>query len=134
MKELVERRMQMRRGMWIGVVLLVVVGGIALGVGAYHAGVSHGLAQAGQAQRVVRVVGPGWGFFPFGFFLFPLFLFALFALARGAFWRRGWSGDHGPGGSGPVAGGRRAMFEDWHRRQHEERGAPSGAGGPPASV
>ena len=54
----------MRRWTSIVVLLLVILGGIAIGVSAYNAGVNHGLVQAGHAQ-VVRVVGHGFGF-PFG--------------------------------------------------------------------
>ena len=59
----------MRRGIGIAVLLLVILGGIAIGVSAYNAGVTHGLAQAAGGGQVVRVVGPGYGFFPFGLFL-----------------------------------------------------------------
>jgi hypothetical protein len=63
----------MRRGIGIGVVLLLILAGIAIGVGAYNAGFSQGLEESGRAGDVVRVIGPGFGFFPFGLFLFPLF-------------------------------------------------------------
>lgn len=39
----------MRRWMWIGALILVILGGIAIGVSAYNAGVSHGLEQTGRA-------------------------------------------------------------------------------------
>jgi hypothetical protein len=124
----------MRRSMWIGALLLVILGGIAIGVGAYNAGVSHGLSQAAHSDQVVRVIGPGFGF-PFGLFLFPLFFFAIFALVRGAFWRRRWEGGHPHPHAGPgnwTRGGP-AMFEDWHRRQHDQiTGEHPGAGGEPA--
>jgi hypothetical protein len=107
------------------VLLLVILGGIAIGVGAYNAGLAEGLEQSGRATEVVRVIGPGfgpgfgWGF-PFGLFLFPLFFIGIFLLVRGAFWRRRWDGPgYGHGGPGPWKGGR-AMFDEWHRRQHEE--------------
>jgi hypothetical protein len=119
--------------MVIVVLLVVILGGVALGIGAYNAGVSHGLTEAGHATQVVRVVGPG-GFFPFGFFLFPLFFFLLLFLLRAAFWGRRWGG---PGGGRWEAGrsshGRGAMFEDWHRRQHGQgTGDHPGAGGEPS--
>ena len=79
----------MRRGIGIAVLLLVILGGIAVGVPAYPAGVSHGLAEAATEGQVVRVFGPGYGFFPFGLFLFPLFFFGIFALARLS-WGRRW--------------------------------------------
>ena len=136
----------MRRGYAIAVLLLVILGGVAIGVGAYNAGVTHGLTQAREGARVIRVVGPGYGFgfFPFGLFLFPLFFFLVFGLFRAAFWGRRWGG-HGHGRWGesgedqPDAGqwpkGRGAMFEEWHRRQHQEgAGNHPGPGGEPASV
>src|SRR5207247_8480382 len=82
---------EMRRATVIVVALLVALAGVAIGVGAYHAGLTNGLDQAGHAERVVRVVGPGYGF-PFGLLLFPLFLLAFFALARTARWGRRWAG------------------------------------------
>ncbi len=115
----------MRRSMWIVVLLLMVLGGIAIGVGAYNAGVNHGLAETGHAVQVIRYAGPGWGF-PFGFLFFPLFLFLIFALVRGAFWGKRWRGgygDHSRGGPHAI--------EDWHRRQHDETPpSQAGAGGP----
>ena len=115
----------MRRTFWIGVVLLVILAGIAIGVGAYHAGVNHGLAESGRVHEVVRVVGPGYGF-PFGLILFPLFIFGIFFLLRGAFWRRRWAG-YGPGGWGP---GHHGGVEELHRRLHEEDRTGEGGGGP----
>lgn len=105
----------MRRGAWIWVLLLMVLVAAAVGIGAYNAGLSAGLEEAGQTGEVVRVIdGPG-RFFPFGLILFPLFFFGLFFLARAAFWGRGWH-DRGPWG----AGGRREAIEELHRRLHEE--------------
>ncbi len=130
----------MRRWMWIGVSLLVVLGGVIIGVGAYHAGVTHGLEQTGRAVEVVRV-GPGYGYFPFGLFLFPLFFIGLFLLIRGAFWSRRWEGgdahQHGPGrwGPGPWGQGGPQAFEEWHRHQHEQQtGDHPGSGGEPTKV
>jgi hypothetical protein len=105
----------MRRGAWVWVLLLVAVVATAVGIGAYNAGLSEGLEEAGRTGEVVRVIGPDRGFFPFGLILFPLFFFGLFFLARLAFWGRGW---HGRGAWGP--GGRREAVEDLHRRLHEE--------------
>jgi hypothetical protein len=129
----------MRRGFGIAALVLVILAGVAIGTGAYHAGVSHGLAEAASGGQVVRVVGPGygygWGFFPFGIFLFPLFFFAVFALLRGAFWGRRWGGhDHphkGPGWSGDGP----SRFEEWHKRQHEQAsGDHPSSGGEPSSA
>ena len=47
----------MRRGLWIGVALLVIAAGILIGVGAYHAGVNDGIEQAANSEQIVRVVG-----------------------------------------------------------------------------
>ena len=126
----------MRRTMWIGALLLAILVGVVVGVTSYHAGVTHGLEQAGHASQVVRVVGPGYGYgyFPFGFLLFPLFLFGIFFLVRGAFWRRRWYGDHEHPHWGPGGGGS-GRFEDWHRRQHEQAsGDHPGSGGEPSHV
>src|SRR6187200_3691829 len=91
----------MRRGYAIALAVFLLLASIAIAVGAYHAGVVHGVATSAACGQVVQVVGPGygygygWGFFPFGFFLFPLFLFGLIFLLRGAFWGRRWYG-YGP--------------------------------------
>jgi hypothetical protein len=130
----------MRRWMWIGVLLLVILGGAIIGVSAYNAGVTHGLEQTGRAVEVVRV-GPGYGYFPFGLFLFPLFFIGLFLLIRGAFWSRRWAGrdahHYGPGGWGAGPWGQRGpeKLEEWHRHQHEQgAGDHRAGGGEPASV
>jgi hypothetical protein len=127
--------------MWIGLVILLIAVGVLIGVGAYHAGYHHGLtAAAAEGGRVIRVVGPGYygrpfGFFPFGFLFFPLFLIGIFLVIRGLAWRRwggpGWGHHHGYG-DGP--GGRGAMFEDWHRRQHEQSAGEGTTRGEPSSV
>jgi len=122
----------MGRRMWIGALILAILVGVVVGVSAWNAGVTHGLEIARQGGQVVRVIGPGYGFgfFPFGLFLFPLFLFAIFALVRGVFWRGRWRG-YGPGGHGmgPSGEGGRAMFDEWHRRQHEQNRERVSAGG-----
>ena len=126
----------MRRMMWIGALLLAILVGVVVGATSYHAGVTHGLEQAGHASQVVHVVGPGYGYgyFPFGFLLFPLFLFGIFFLVRGAFWRRRWDGDHEHPHWGPGGGGY-GRPEEWHRRQHEQSsGDHPSAGGEPSHV
>lgn len=127
----------MRRGFVIVAVVLLVLAGIGIGVGSYHAGVDEGierqLVESGEDVQVVRVVGDRdrGGFFPFGLLFFPLFLFGIFALVRAARWRghRGGPGSWGP----PDAWKEHAQdrFDEWHRRQHEQGGAVS-AGGEPA--
>ena len=122
---------------------IVLIGGaVGLGVTAYNAGVTAGLAETG---RVVvndgpylapggAYVGYGWGYgHGFGFFGGLLFLILLFALIRAAFGggRRGW-GRHGSGW-GPAGwrdeGGR--SWEDRARDAHDtwHRDHPEGTGG-----
>ncbi len=123
----------MRRGIGLVVLILLIAGGVALGVGAYNAGVNHGEAQAlvdsSTGTQVVHVVetGRGWGFFPFGVLIFPFLFFGFFALMRILFWRRAW-GRHGPGG-GPMGEHMTQRFEEWHRTQHQ--GADAGGVSPP---
>jgi hypothetical protein len=115
-------------------VLLVVVliaGAIGIGVMAYDAGVTAGLAQNGEVvvspgYPVGPYAGWGWGFgHGFGFFGFLgglVFLFLLIGLFRAAFGgpRRGW----GPGyGRGWYGGGWRdeqgRTWEDRARETHD---------------
>jgi hypothetical protein len=121
----------MRRGFGVGMLILVILAGIAIGVAAYSAGldegVARGLEDAGETSQVVRVVGPGFrSGFPLGLIFFPLFLLGMFALFRGAFWRGPWG--HPPHGRGPWEN----EAENWHRRLHERAGTDSSAGGEPA--
>ena len=130
----------MRRGIAIVALLVVILGGIGIGVGAYKAGERSGIAQGieqvqvaqdnGQDIQVVHVVGDGrQGFFP-GFFLFPLFLFGAFFLIGGIFRGAGRFGRHGPNGHGPGHGPGpwneegRQRFEErarkWHQHEHGE--------------
>ena len=107
----------MRRTMVVGAVILAVLAVIGIGVAAFNAGVDEGitreLAQSGDTDQVVRVVGHGYGYgygrgfgFPFGLILFPLFIIGLVLLFRGAFARGRWGGPRwGPGGWGPGGPG-----------------------------
>jgi hypothetical protein len=150
----------MRRGIVIGLVLLGILTAVGIGVGAYNLGVSEGISRevvrTGGDGDFVRGYGRGWGygpgfgFFPFGLILFPLLVLAFFALARGFLWRGRWGGPgYGPrgyggpgpwgqGGSGPwgPGAGGPSGYEEWHRRQHEQGGAPlsSGQAGEPRSA
>lgn len=114
-------------GLWRGVAIAVLGVGIAvaIAVGAYDAGVAHGLASTGQALVEQPPVAPhAWGYAGHGFFFAPfLFLFFLLLMARMLFWRRSWRGGchHRHDGVPPA-------FEEWHRRVHEQQ-TPSG---PPA--
>jgi hypothetical protein len=126
--------------MGIGMLLLVILAGVAIGVSAYHAGQTNGLEQAGRSVEVVRVYRPV-GFFPFGLILFPLFFFGIIALLRAAAWRRwggpghGWGGPGHKGGPGPFGEHASSRFEEWHRRQHEANPPPGGdAGGQTSTV
>jgi hypothetical protein len=128
----------MRRAMVIGAAVLVLLALVGIGVGVYnagvHDGVAQGLQQSGETTQVVRVIGGGyrhgygWGFFPFGFFLFPLVVIGFFLLLRAAFWGGRWGGPwrggpygRGWGGPGPWGPGGPQRYEEWHRRQHEQR-------------
>ena len=131
------------------VLLAIVVVGAAIGLGvtAYDAGVSAGLAQNGTVTvapgyPVGPYLGYGWGFgHGFGFFGFfggLLFLFLLFGLIRAAFGgghRRGWNGG-GPGWSGGWRGPDGRTWEDRARQVHDEwhRGRPDGGGGDSSSA
>ena len=137
--------MDRRRGFgllfWIiGILLLV-----GVGVLAYNAGVSQGLAESGRVvdpdgYRGPYIDGPGFGFGFFGL-LFPiLFILLLFALAKAAFGRP-WGG-HGPyydrpgpwmGGPGGWQGAPPPMFEEWHRRAHGEAPPEGSATDPPGT-
>ena len=141
----------MRRTMMIGAVILAVVAVVGIGVAAFNAGVHEGISRQlarGGDDQVVRVVGHGWGYgrgfgFPFGLILFPLFVVGLVLLVRGAFWRGRWGGPgwgYGPGGPGgygppgPWGQGGPAMFDEWHRRLHEQSPTPGGTGAAPGGT
>jgi hypothetical protein len=138
-------------GRTFAAILLVIVLGIgaaALGLTAYNAGVSAGLAQNVVDSGASVVVAPGypggpyvgygWGH-GFGFFWFfgaILFFFIVLGLIRAAFgWGRGWGRGYGPGGWGPGSG-RGEHRQEWHdrvREFHDElhRGDASGGSPPP---
>ena len=125
----------MRRWTAVLALVLVILAGVAIGVGAYHAGYNHGLEASGRVTQIVREVGPGG--FGFGFILFPLFFFLLFfVVIRSIFWGRfGGPGRWGPGHGEHGEWREPRRFEDWHRRQHEQAtGDHPGAGGEPAGV
>jgi GrpB protein len=154
------RRNAMRRMMVVGAVILAIVAVVGIGVAAFNAGVDEGisreLAQSGNGDEVVRVVGHGygWGYgrgfgFPFGLILFPLFIIGIVLLVRGAFARGRWGGPRwwgpggwgpggpgGPGGYGPPGPwGGPAAFDEYHRRLHEQPRTPAGPDdAPPGST
>lgn len=106
----------------VAILLVLLIGAGVAGI-AYNAGVARGLAGSGQISPPPGVApypyyGPYWHG-PFGFFgfLFPLlFFFLIFALLKGLFWGRHWGGYPGHWGGGVPP-----MFEEWHRRAHEEK-------------
>ena len=115
----------------IGALVLAVAAAVA--VGAYNAGMSHGLAEAAralppQAGAAPVPYYPYWGR-PWGFGFFPIFPFfflilLLFFVVRGLFWRGRWRG-----GWGHRYEGVPPMFEEWHRRAHAQQPpAPPAAG------
>jgi hypothetical protein len=126
-------------------VIVTILAGIGIGVGAYRAGEERGITQgieqvqvaqeSGQEVQVVHVVGDGRrGFFP-GFFLFPLFVIGGFFLV-GALFRRGrWGRGPWGGGPGPWNDEGAHRFEErareWHRHEHGESAPP---GTPPAQA
>ena len=131
-------------------VLVLIGGAVTLGVTAYNAGISAGLAQGGAvvvapgAYPPAPYVGYGYGYgHGFGFFGFLgglLFLFLLFGLIRAAFGGgRGWGPRRGhgpyPGGWRDEAGRTweeraRETHDAWHRAHPESDDRP---GGSPAS-
>ncbi|HEV7685663.1 MAG TPA: hypothetical protein VGQ80_03785 [Acidimicrobiia bacterium] len=146
----------MSRRMWTGLLvgLLVAIGLVAGGAGAYHAGerdsgpVATVVPGTGVAapDGTVRVIGyDHWrGGPPFGF-PFPLLFIGLIVLLvtgrRRAYWGRPhgpWYGPGGWGGPGGPEGGRETMLADWHRRAHGEPAHPtdpaSAAQAPPGAA
>ena len=122
----------MRRNIPVWVLVVAVAVTVLIGIGAYNAGVSEGLAQnldqSGSGADIAHYVDHDrrFGFFPVGLILFPLLFFGFFALMGAAFGRGArW------GGPGPWGGDRTRGLEDWHRRQHEPSGDTKGAGGEP---
>jgi hypothetical protein len=121
----------------IAIAVLVIAAAVAIGLGAYNAGVAHGIAESGRAVAAVppgatpyvyvwpRYWGFGFGFFPFFFLLF------LFFVLRGLIWRGprwggwggGWRGGPGCGYYG-YYGGVPPAFDEWHRRAHEQQQPP----------
>ena len=117
--------------------LLLLAGAAAIGTWAYDAGVAHGIAEASR-QVAVPVEGAGrvyvwpapWHGYGFGFFpIFPFIAFFVIIVAlRGLFWRRMWYSrgyGHGYGRCGRGDDGVPPMFEEWHRRAHEQDTRPA---------
>ncbi len=130
---------------------LLVIGVIAgLTAGAYSAGF---VAGAGTSATNVSpwVSGGAFGVSGIvGLIVAVLILMVIFRVLRFAFWGhayRGWDrrGRGGPGGPGDPAGpgwreerwhggpwhaARRAAFDEWHRRAHEEQSGQTPGGSP----
>ena len=121
--------------------ILLIGGALTLGVSAYNAGVTAGLAQTGQVVVTNGgyiapggpYVGYGWGwgwghgFGFFGFFGGLLFLFLILGLLRAAFGgpRRGWGPGYGHrrGWGGGWEDRARETHDAWHR-EHPEGANP----------
>jgi hypothetical protein len=144
-----DEEVEMRRGFVIVALIVVILGGVGIAVGAYNAGERNGVTQGieqvqtaqqnGQGVQVVHVVSDGRPFFFPGFFLFPFFFLALFFLIGGIFragrWGRGGPHDRG---RGPWNDEGRRRFEErareWHEREHEGASpGPPAASEPPAA-
>src|SRR4051812_14832348 len=108
----------------LAIAALIMVGALAIGVGAYNAGWTHGVAESGRVMAAAPAGPPyvymwphPWGF---GFPFFPmLFFLVFFFFVRGLLWRGRWHGGWGPRyDSVPPA------FEEWHRRAHAGQSDP----------
>ena len=104
----------------LAIAALAVAGAAAIGIGAYNAGVAHGIAEFGRLAAAPAGTYPygwhrpwGFGFFP----IFPFFFFLFFFfIVRGLLWRGPWRG-----GWGYRYDGVPPAFEEWHRRAHGEQ-------------
>lgn len=112
---------------------LVVIGGAAIAIGAYNAGVANGIAESGRMIAAPPAGPPyiyvwprpwGFGFFPFFPILFFLFFFFV---VRALLWRGRWHGRYRYDGVPP-------MFEEWHRRAHAGQTAGGSGTTDPGSV
>ena len=139
-------------GRTFAAILLVIVLGIgatALGVTAYNAGVTAGLAQNVAESGGSVVVAPGYGVGPYvgwgygwgggfgflGFFAFLFFIFIVFGLIRAVFGMgRGWGhrGYYGPGGPGRGWDYRHGNgYDAWNDRVREVHDELHKSGGQP---
>jgi hypothetical protein len=120
------------RSLWraLAIAVLVIAGAAFLSIGAYNAGVAHGIADSGRAITSPPAGTPyvyiwprpwGFGFFPFFPILTMLFLFFV---VRALLWR-------GPGRGGWACrdNGVPPAFEEWHRRAHGEQPRPTPTAG-----
>jgi hypothetical protein len=120
----------MRRGFgFLGLVLTTLLL-VIVGVVAYQAGWSAGVATHVSAGTTAPVpyYYDGPGFFGFGLFGFLFFLFLLFVIFRIAAFGRGWGyrggwgkGMYGRGyGGGGIPPAIDERMQEWHKRAHGE--------------
>jgi hypothetical protein len=97
------------RSWWsaLALAVFVIAAAAAIGIGAYNAGLAHGIASSAQALPAPPAGAPyvyvrpwGFGLFPFFPFLFVLFLFLVL---RGFLWRGPWRSGRGCRYDGPPA-------------------------------
>jgi hypothetical protein len=116
--------------------LLVIVGIAGLGYYAYQMGVAQGMAQGAPAGAAAAaapyfwhrpmIFAPFWGL---GCLIPLVLLFLVFGGLRAMFWRGhmmghgGWRGRWSEGGVPP-------MFEEWHKRSHEQKADAPGESKP----
>jgi len=106
---------------WVGALLAVALA-VAVGAWSYDLGLVHGLA----TQLPATAAPYPWAYYRpwgFGFPFFPLF-FLFFWLVAIRFFIRGGR----RGGWGGYYGDRRGvppMFDEWHRRAHEQDARPA---------
>jgi hypothetical protein len=137
------------RNLFFRILLGLVVVAVLVGAGfaLFNAGAAYGLSQSGVwAERMGPgmmqrgtpwMIGPhvGWGLRPFGWgfgllgFVFQILLFVgLIWLVSRLFF--GWGRWGGWRGNGDWEQRRQQMFEEWHRRAHEQSNPPQ----PPPSA
>src|SRR5262245_611335 len=108
----------MDRRFKVAAILAALLIAVAIGVVAYNAGFSHGLAIAATAGGAPAGPLPPYGFYrPWRFGFLGPFLFVLFAffLLRVLF----WGGFHSRGWMYPGFYDAPPPFDEWHRRAHE---------------
>ena len=99
----------------VATVVLVLAAAAAIGIGAYNAGVAHGIAESGRA--IAAAPSPGTPYvYAFRFFPFLFVLFFFFALR--AIWWRGYRRGPWRGGWHSDDRGIPPAFNEWHRRAH----------------
>lgn len=108
-----------------GVLVLALLLALGVGVGAYNYGFSQGVANSPQVAAAIHDGGPAaypylWHHGPFGYGFFPFFPFFgilfFFLLLRLVFWGGPWGRHRGWYGPDRVP----PMFDEWHRRAHEQ--------------